>query len=152
MACVTEEPVRIIEWDEYTRMLEKLHTVVLEQLYNCFRLRSFDGIVAIGRGGMIIAAYLASKLGIPAFYPVFIRSTGRGKEMKIIVDDLGQVQSLKGRLLVVDDWLDEGRTMKLILNLFPKERRPQHLSCSVARDQGFSPISSANMLKTRRAD
>ena len=104
--------MKIVEWGEYTKLLHKLYTDIA--------LRSFDGIVAIGRGGSIIGAYLASKLGIPTFYPAFVRHVGRGKEMKIIAYDLGQLNSLKGRLLIVDDWLCEGRAMKFILNLIPK--------------------------------
>ncbi|MEM2094778.1 MAG: phosphoribosyltransferase [Candidatus Bathyarchaeia archaeon] len=104
--------MKIVEWQEYTELLQKLHREVM--------LRNYDGIVAIGRGGCIIGAYLASKMGIPTFYPVFIRHVGRGKEMKIVAHDLGQVRNLTGRLLVVDDWLCEGRAMRYVLDLIPK--------------------------------
>jgi len=105
--------LKIVSWNEYTELLKKLH--------DDLGLRNFDAIVAIGRGGSIIAAYLASKLGVPTFYPVFVRHVGRGKEMKIVAHDLGQVKSLKGRLLVVDDWLCDGRAMRFVLDLIPKE-------------------------------
>lgn len=102
-----------MSWPEYTELLRKLHEEI--------ELHDFDAIVAIGRGGSIVAAYLASKMGIPIFYPVFIRHVGRGREMKIVEEDIGQVRSLRGRLLVVDDWLCEGRAMRHILNLISKE-------------------------------
>jgi len=105
--------LKIVSWEEYTTLLKKLH----EDL----GLRTFDGIVAIGRGGSMIGAYLASKLGLPTFYPVFVRHVGRGKEMKIVAHYIGQVKSLRGRLLVVDDWLAEGRAMRFVLDLIPKE-------------------------------
>jgi len=105
--------LKIASWDEYTELLKKLH--------DDLGLRNFDAIVAIGRGGSIIAAYLASKLGVPTFCPVFVRHVGRGKEMKIVAHDLGQVKSLKGRLLVVDDWLCDGRAMRFVLDMIPKE-------------------------------
>jgi len=105
--------LKIVSWNEYTELLKKLH--------DDLGLRNFDAIVAIGRGGSIIAAYLASKLGVPTFYPVFVRHVGRGKEMKIVAHDLGEVKSLKGRLLVVDDWLCDGRAMRFVLDLIPKE-------------------------------
>ncbi len=104
--------MKVVEWQEYTELLQKLLRDVM--------LRNYDGIVAIGRGGTIIGAYLASKMGIPSIYPVFIRHVGRGKEMKIVAHDLGQVRSLSGRLLVVDDWLCDGRAMRYVLNLIPK--------------------------------
>ena len=101
-----------MEWQEYTDLLQKL--------FQDIGLRNFDGIVAIGRGGCIIGAYLASKMGIPALYPVFVRHVGRGKDMKIVAHDIGQVKSLSGRLLVVDDWVCDGRAMRYVLDLLPK--------------------------------
>jgi len=105
--------LKIVDWNEYTRTLEELGRKI--QPYK------FDGVVAIGRGGSIIGAYLTSKLGIPIFYPIFVRHVGRGDDMKIAIHDLGQIKSLKGRLLVVDDWLCEGRAMRFVLDLIPKE-------------------------------
>jgi hypoxanthine phosphoribosyltransferase len=104
--------LKIVTWKEYTDLLEKL--------YNEVRLRSFDAIVAIGRGGCIIGAYLASKLGIPRIYPVFVRHVGRGREMKIVLHDAGDLKALSGKLLIVDDWLCEGRAMRFVLDLVPK--------------------------------
>ena len=63
---------------------------------------------------------MASKMGIPALYPVFVRHVGRGKDMKIVAHDIGQVKSLSGRLLVVDDWVCDGRAMRYVLDLLPK--------------------------------
>lgn len=120
--------MKIVEWDEYTSLLDKL--------YDSIQLRSFDGIVAIGRGGCIIGAYLASKLGLPTFYPVFVRHVGRGDNVRIVADDtislwvgrLAQAMSAQaararvhGNFLVVDDWLCEGRAMKYVLDRIPKE-------------------------------
>ena len=105
--------MKMVEWSEYTKLLEKL--------YNDVMLENFDNIVAIGRGGCIIGAYLASKLGIPIFYPIFVRHVGRGEDTKIVAHNLGQIKSLSGRILVVDDWLCEGRAMQYVLDLIPKE-------------------------------
>ena len=105
--------VRIVTWEEYASALNKLYQQVAT--------RRFDDIVAIGRGGCIVAAFLASKLGVPAFRPVFIRHVGRGEEMKIVTHDIGQIKSATGRLLIVDDWLCEGRAMKYLLDLMPRD-------------------------------
>lgn len=123
--------MKIVDWNEYTGLLEKL--------YNEIRLRSFDGVVAIGRGGCIIGAYLASKLGLPTFHPVFVRHVGRGKDMRIVAHNLGQAESLRGRLLVVDDWLCEGRAMKFVLNLFPKEAQITTLVMFNRKGSEFKP-------------
>lgn len=100
-----------VEWDEYTKLLEEVY----QKVY----LRKFDGIVAIGRGGCIIGAYLASKLGIPTFCPVFVRHVGRGPSMKVTTLQ-EQITALNGNLLVVDDWLCDGRAMSSVLELLPK--------------------------------
>lgn len=112
--------MKLVEWDEYTTLLDKLNESI--------QLRSFDGIVAIGRGGCIIGAFLASKLGLPTFYPVFVRHVGRGNNVRIVAHDtissfintLAQTEFLQGNFLVVDDWLCEGRAMKFILDRMPK--------------------------------
>jgi len=105
--------LKIVRWPEYTELLKKLQDDV--------GLRGFDTIAGIGRGGSIIAAYLASKLGLPTFHPIFVRHVGRGNEMKIVADNLGQAKSLKGRLLLVDDWLCEGRAMRYVLDRIPRD-------------------------------
>ena len=102
-----------MKWDEYTELLTKL--------YDDVKLARFDEIVAIGRGGSIIGAYLASKLGLPTFHPLFIRHVGRGEQMKIVEDNLGHAKFPKGRLLIVDDWLCEGRAMRYVLDHIPKD-------------------------------
>ncbi len=105
-----------ISWEEYTHLLE--------QLYEKIKLRSFDNIVGIGRGGCILASYLASKLGIPLIHPVFIRHHIKpDKDVEIIVHDVGQIETLTGSVLIVDDWMEKGRVMNYTLNLIPKEAR-----------------------------
>ena len=105
--------MKIVDWNEYTKLLNKLSYDV--------RLHSFDEVVAIGRGGCIIAAYLASKLGLPTFNPVFVRHVGRGENLKIEAHKIGDLKSVRGNVLVVDDWLCEGRAMNYVLKLLPKE-------------------------------
>ena len=105
--------MRIVTWPEYTELLKKLHEEV--------EMRNFDSIAGISRGGSIVAAYLASKLGVPRFYSLFIRHVGRGEDMEIEETDLGQAKDLEGRVLLVDDWLCDGRAMRFVLDMIPKE-------------------------------
>ena len=105
--------MKIVTWFEYTNLLEKL--------YNEISLRTFDSVVGIGRGGSLVAAYMSSKMGIPTFCPAFVRHTGEGDSMKITVHDLCQIGLVRGRVLVVDDWLDQGIAMKFVLEKIPKD-------------------------------
>jgi hypoxanthine phosphoribosyltransferase len=120
-----------VKWDEYTRLLDKL--------YNDVQMRRFDNILAIGRGGAFIAAYLSSKLGMPTFCPVFVRHVGRGADMKIVIHDLCQIDSLRGRILVVDDWLCDGRAMKFVLDRIPKGLTITTLVMYCRRGSEFKP-------------
>jgi hypoxanthine phosphoribosyltransferase len=105
--------LKIVTWPEYTELLKKLHEEI--------EMREFDSVVGVSRGGSIIAAYLASKMGVPRFYSLFIRHVGRGEAMEIRATDLEQAKYLEGRVLLVDDWLCEGRAIRFILDNIPKK-------------------------------
>jgi hypoxanthine phosphoribosyltransferase len=135
--------LKIVTWDEYTRLLDKLS--------NDIALRHFDAIVAIGRGGCMIGAFLASKLGIPTVNSVFVRHVGRGANLRIEVSDLGQVQSLRGHLLVIDDWLVEGRAMTFVLDRIPKGTTTTTLVMFNRKGSKFTPdIVGAYVEETER--
>ena len=123
--------MKFVTWEDYTKLLEKL--------FNHVRFKNFDNIVGIGRGGSIIAAYLSSKLGIPMFCPTFVRHVGRGTEMSIKVYDLCQTESLRGNLLVVDDWLCEGRAMNFVLERIPQGTTITTLVMYNRRGSEFKP-------------
>jgi len=125
--------LKLVDWNEYATLLRKLSEDV--------RASQFDGVVGIGRGGSIIAAYLASKLGIPTFTPVFVRHVRphTGGDVKIEALDLSQVKSLSGRLLLIDDSLIQGRAMNFVLDLIPKNARVKTLAMYVQAGSKFKP-------------
>ena len=107
--------MKIVDWNEYQELLV--------MLYKKIELDEYNDIVAIGRGGSIIGAFLASKLGIPTFYPIFLRHVGSGREKR--VEDINfqeeeKIKKLTGSILVVDDFLRDGSAMKYVLNLISK--------------------------------
>ena len=114
-------------------------------MYEDIQYNQYDNIIAIGRGGSIIAAYLASKLGIPTFYPLFLRhidqSYKRGKrsiqEISPTVRD--QVKSLKGSLLIVDDYLREGLALKYVLDLISINASAETLVMYSSKASEFKP-------------
>jgi len=121
-----------ISWNEYTDLLE--------QLYDKIRYRRFDSIVGIGRGGSLLAAYLASKFGIPFFHPVFVgHRTRHDKNVEIIVHDLGKIETLTGSVLVVDDWLEKGRVMTYTLDHISNEARITTLVMICKLNSEFTP-------------
>lgn len=103
---LTSKSRHFINWTEFGRLCEKL--------YEDIALLHLDGIVGIGRGGVMIGAYLAHKMGLP-LYPVFVRYVGSGEDMKVIADDLGHIEKfIRGSVLLVDDWLITGKAMSLV--------------------------------------
>jgi len=129
--------LRLVTWDEYVELLKKLGEDV--------RASNFDGIVGIGRGGSIMAGYLASKLGLPTFTSVFVRHVVKqdGQIVKLEVQDLDimrdNIKSLRGRLLIVDDSLIEGRAMKFVLDQIPKSSHARSLVMYVRTGAQFKP-------------
>ena len=123
--------MKFVKWDEYTARLERL--------YQDVQWRVFENIVGIGRGGSLIAAYLASKLGVPTFCPIFVRHVGKGTDMKLVVNDLYKINSLSGRLLVVEDWIVEGRAMTFVLERLPKGTVVTTMTMYCRKGSAFTP-------------
>lgn len=126
--------MKIVDWDEFRELLV--------ELYEKIELGEFNEIVAIGRGGSIIGAYLASKLGIPTFYPIFLRHIGAGRERR--VEDIRpqeeiKIKNLTGSILVVDDYLRDGSAMKYVLNLISKKASTKTLVMYDHRGSEYKP-------------
>ena len=124
----------MVSWNEYSEILKKMHEDI--------KFKQFDNIIAIGRGGSIVGAYLASKLGIPTFYPIFLRHVNKmGKKS---IEDISptvrnQIKSLIGNLLIVDDYLRDGLAMKYVLDLISKKASAETLVMYNRKGSEFKP-------------
>ena len=123
--------MKYVDWEEYVTLLKEL----LEEI----RAYNFDGIVGIGRGGSIIAAYLGSKAGIPTFTPIFVRHMREGDRATLVTLGESEVGSLSGKLLVVDDALIHGTAMKFVLGLLPKNTLAKTLVMYCREGSEFKP-------------
>jgi len=123
--------MKFVTWSEYTDLLKRLSEAV--------RAQTFDDIVAIGRGGSIIAAYLGSKLGIPTYVPIFVRHIREEGEVKLTTHGKCDVTSLTGRILVVDDSLIRGRAMQFTLDMLPKNVSVKTLVMYCCEGSQFRP-------------
>jgi hypoxanthine phosphoribosyltransferase len=124
----------MVTWNEYSEILKKVHD---DLIFN-----QFHNIISIGRGGSIIGAYLASKLGIPTFYPIFLRHVekkGRKRIEDVSPGLRDQIKALRGSLLVVDDYLRDGMAMKYVLDLISKEASVKTLVIYNHRGSEFKP-------------
>ncbi|MCP4670542.1 MAG: xanthine phosphoribosyltransferase [Desulfobacula sp.] len=79
--------------------------------------KTWKGIVAVSRGGLVPAAVIARELGIHHIDTVCITSYDfkRQGEMQILkkIDDSGR------DLLIIDDLVDTGTTAKVVKNMLP---------------------------------
>jgi hypoxanthine phosphoribosyltransferase len=102
---------KILDWDDFIKLCDGL--------YDKLMLKNFDGIISIGRGGTIIGAIIASKLGT-RLHPVFVVHKGKGKVKETNIVQLGVTSELKGgRHLLVDDQCFTGETFDLVKEALP---------------------------------
>ena len=115
---------RYIDWTDYGELVADL----IERIRS--RGRTFDLIIGIARGGIPVAMVIADQLGVQIDFINVKSYTGvatRGKPR--IISTL--TEDVKGkRVLVVDDLIDEGDTMRTVL-AYLKPRKPKSLSTAV---------------------
>jgi len=124
----------MVSWNEYSEILKKVHEDI--------KFKQFNNIIATGRGGSIIGAYLASKLGIPTFHPIFLRHVIKNgkKSIEYVSPTMRyQKKSLMGRLLIVDDYLRDGLAMKYVLDLTSKKASAETLVMYNRKGSEFKP-------------
>ncbi len=124
-----------VSWDQFHRDARAL----------AWRLNSsgpFRAVVAITRGGLVPAAVVARELGIRVIETVCVASYDYDKQGGISVlknvahaligDDQGS------GLLVIDDLVDTGATVKVVREMMPKA----HIATVYAKPQGRPLVDS----------
>ncbi|QNS01952.1 MAG: xanthine phosphoribosyltransferase [Buchnera aphidicola (Pentalonia nigronervosa)] len=102
----------IVTWDMLQIYTKKL-------AHRLLRIQSWNGIIAISRGGLVPSAVLARELDIRCVDTVCISSynnTCLKKNREIIKKAEGNGD----KIIIVDDLVDTGGTAKIIRNLYPK--------------------------------
>ncbi|MCJ7632798.1 phosphoribosyltransferase [Candidatus Bathyarchaeota archaeon] len=103
--------ISMMKWDEFINLCD--------DLYKKLVLKNYNGIISIGRGGTIVGAIMASKLGAK-IYPVFVVHRGEGEDKSTEIVRLGATEDLKGgRYLLVDDKCVTGETFDLLRKALP---------------------------------
>jgi hypoxanthine phosphoribosyltransferase len=103
--------MNILRWEEFTSLCD--------DLYKKLMLKNYDGVISIGRGGTIVGAIMASKLGA-RIYPVFVVHRNEGNDKSTEIVRLGATTGLKGgRYLLVDDKCVTGETFDLLAKALP---------------------------------
>lgn len=98
--------MKILEWNDFIHLCNRL--------YKDLMTKHFDGIISIGRGGTIVGAILASKLGT-RIHPVFVVHSGKRQGESTKIAQLGIAPELNGgKYLLVDDNCFTGETFTLL--------------------------------------
>ncbi|QCI24330.1 xanthine phosphoribosyltransferase [Buchnera aphidicola (Muscaphis stroyani)] len=102
----------IVTWDMLQIYARKL-------AHRLIKINSWNGIIAVSRGGLVPSALLARELGIRCVDTICIASYNNHflkKNRKVIKKAEGNGE----KIIVIDDLVDTGGTAKIIRNLYPK--------------------------------
>ena len=118
-----------VSWDQFHRDAKAL----------AWRLNGegpFGAVVCITRGGLVPAAIVARELGIRVIETVCISSYGsdnkQGSLQVLKSIEANVISGADGKVLVVDDLVDTGATVKLVREMLPSA----HFATVYAKPQG----------------
>lgn len=108
-----------VSWDEFHRDARALAWRLAEA-------GPFEAIVCITRGGLVPAAIVARELGIRVIETVCVTSydhvtQGELRVLKTVAANIVALRGGRGKgVLVVDDLVDTGKTVKLVRDILPE--------------------------------
>jgi xanthine phosphoribosyltransferase len=120
-----------VSWDQFHRDARALAWRLAEA-------GPFEAMVCITRGGLVPAAIVARELGIRLIETICVASynhttQGDVQVIKSIASAVAGIGSGRGKgVLVVDDLVDTGRTMKVVRELLPEA----HVATVYAKPMG----------------
>ena len=117
MATPTASEQQYLSWDRFAQLLETL----ISRLLDVHAAEPFDRVVGISRGGLPLAVPISHRLRVP-LTPVEIKSYKDDRSQGEVQCEtpLEVLQRCKGRVLIVDDLADSGRTSDFLLRELPR--------------------------------
>jgi hypoxanthine phosphoribosyltransferase len=94
-----------MNWDEYEHLIYQLAIKLKDQ--------KFDHILCVGRGGFMLGDAL-SRIFEKPLAVILARSYEEETQGKLWLSSVAAFTELKGRILIVDDLVDSGKTMNEI--------------------------------------
>jgi len=90
-----------------------------DNLYDKIKHKKYDAILAVSRGGLIPAAILAYNLNIKKVTTIAVRTYDEDRVKLLDFSILSQpdFDIMNGKVLVVDDLIETGETIKIIKDL-----------------------------------
>jgi len=123
-----------IEWSEIQNDIHKLCTKIIDTS-NCLT----DNIIAVGRGGLIVATLIAYRLNIPKIHNYGLSSyTYNNQPGNITEYQLPNFLHLENKkVLLIDDLSDKGNTLRHVTNNL-NEQCIDHSTCTLYIKNGTS--------------
>ncbi len=130
-----------LDWSNYGRLASTLAKTIKRDG------EGFDLVVAIARGGIPLALVVADELGLKMDIINVKSYTGIGKRTQPRI--LSTLTNVAGgsRILLVDDLVDEGETMKKVTS-YLRKMNPEVLKTAVLFKKPWSTFSPDYCLKT----
>lgn len=100
----------------------KLFEGLAEKLYKRLEMERFDIIVCINRGGLVLGRMLSDRFDKPlGVISAIAYKRGKAKSKRIVFDKkVSLIGKLKGRILLVDDLVGSGKTVKAVSSYLKK--------------------------------
>jgi len=111
---VAEPEREILTWERFGAAGRELAHVIHESGFRP------DLVLAIARGGLLFAGSLAYALGVKACDALnveFYTGVGQTLDEPIVLPPLIDIEAARGRVLLVDDVADSGKTLRLAVDL-----------------------------------
>lgn len=100
-----------VDWAEYERLLTLLIGQIKDSNFKP------DAVLGVARGGLLVADAVSREFNIPMAVVVAssYRGVGEVTADSLYVSDIASIAPLSGNVLVVDDLVDSGVTLQVLL-------------------------------------
>lgn len=126
-----------ISWEELEQLTKKLAQEVQDSSYEP------DAVVGISRGGLPISVRVSHLLDLPMGIVKADHYEGDGYETKkdeVVIEGELIDKSIQGKLLVIDDVTDTGKTLKAVCGKLKKHEEVEKIKSGVLHEKTHSII------------
>lgn len=113
------------------RMDFKMYFKEIENLLDKLKNEDFDCVLGVLRGGYVPAEIISRAFNKPLN---LIRLSSYSNRERSEIKELGSIGEPFGKILIVDDLIDSGETLKFLLNKYPGSKTAVIFNKDVKRD------------------
>jgi hypothetical protein len=118
-----EADIVYISWPELIRLTDDFIKKVTEKTY--------DSIMCIGSGGLVLGKLVSDQLSLPLSV-ISAKSYKKGetdkKDSDVLIGSISTTFKIKGNILLIDDLVDGGHTMKMVKEHLLKNKKLKEIT------------------------